>query len=145
MSALPEYIATWEGAEEAGEPDAKYPIQLIGHHYKARTHSTYGNLTNLQEAHPQLVWVNQFDAADRGIADGDIVELFNDRGRVQIRAKVTPRIMPGVASLPQGAWMKVDAQGVDHGGSVNVLSRLHPAPVSKGNCQHTSLVQIKKV
>ena len=145
VSALPEYIATWEGAEEAREPDAKYPIQLIGHHYKARTHSTYGNLTNLQEAHPQLVWVNQFDAADRGIADGDIVELFNDRGRVQIRAKVTPRIMPGVASLPQGAWMKVDAQGVDHGGSVNVLSRLHPAPVSKGNCQHTSLVQIKKV
>ena len=52
--------------------------------------------------------------------------------------------MPGVASLPQGAWMKLDADGVDHGGSVNVLSRLHPTPVAKGNCQHTNLVQIKK-
>ena len=51
----------------------------------------------------------------RGIAEGDVVESFNDRGRVQIPARVTPRIMPGVASLPQGAWMKLDADGVDHG------------------------------
>ena len=144
ITALPEYVATWEGAEEALLPNAKYPIQLIGHHFKQRTHSTYGNNANLQEAHPQVLWLSQADASDRGIADGDLVEIWNDRGRVRIPARVTPRIMPGVASLPQGAWMKLDADGVDHGGSVNVLSRLHPTPVAKGNCQHTNLVQIKK-
>lgn len=37
-----------------------------------------------------------------------------------------------------------DAEGVDHGGAVNVLTSLHWTPVSKGNCQHTTLVQIKK-
>lgn len=144
ITALPEYVATWEGAEEAMAPDAKYPIQLIGHHYKQRTHSTYGNNSNLQEAHPQTVWLSTSDAETRGVRDGDLVEIFNDRGRVKIPAKVTPRTMPGVASLPQGAWMELDAEGVDRGGSVNVLSSLHPAPVAKGNCQHTNLVQIKK-
>lgn len=144
VTALPEYIATWEGAEEAMEPDAQYPIQLIGHHFKQRTHSTYGNLSFLNEAHPQVLWLSQVDAQARGITSGDVVEIFNDRARVRIAAKVTPRIMPGVASLPQGAWMQLDADNVDHGGSVNMLSRLHPAPVSKGNCQHTNLVQIKK-
>ena len=144
VTALPEYVATWEGAEEALDPDAPYPIQLIGHHYKQRTHSTYGNNSNLREAHPQMVWVNPSDADRRGIGDGDLVEIFNDRGRVKIPAKVTPRIMPGVASLPQGAWMELDAEGVDRGGSNNVLTSLRPTPVAKGNCQHTTLVEIKK-
>ena len=145
VSAIPEYVATWEGAEEAMAKGAKYPIQLIGHHYKQRTHSTYGNLQRNNELHPQAVWLNPMDAEARGIKNGDIVGLFNDRGRVHIQAKVTPRIMPGVASLPQGAWIKWDKDGVDHGGSVNVLSSMHPAPVSKGNCQHTNLVQVELV
>lgn len=145
VCAIPEYVATWEGAEEAMAPGAKYPIQLIGHHFKQRTHSTYGNLPRNLEAHPQSVWLNPIDARARGIKNGDIVGLFNDRGRVEIQAKVTPRIMPGVASLPQGSWIQWDAQGVDHGGSVNVLSSFHSAPISKGNCEHTSLVQVELV
>lgn len=145
VSAIPEYVATWEGAEEAMEQGAKYPIQLIGHHYKQRTHSSYGNLSKSREAHPQALWLSPMDAEQRGITDGDIVGIFNDRGRVEIQVKVTPRIMPGVASLPQGAWIEWDSNGVDHGGSVNVLSSFHPAPVSKGNCQHTSLVQVELV
>lgn len=145
VTALPEYVATWEGAEEAMADGAKYPIQLIGHHFKQRTHSTYGNLARNLEAHPQSVWINTLDAEERGIKNGDIVGIFNDRGRVEIQAKVTPRIMPGVASLPQGSWIKWDDNGVDHGGSVNVLSSFHPAPVSKGNCQHTNVVQIELV
>ncbi|WP_454084941.1 DMSO/selenate family reductase complex A subunit [Georgenia sp. Marseille-Q6866] len=145
ISALPEHVTTWEGPEEAIAPDAKYPIQLIGHHYKQRTHSTYGNHSKLKEAHPQTVWINTLDADRRGIADGDLVEIFNDRGRVKIPAKVTPKTMPGVASLPQGAWMELDDEGVDRGGSVNVLTKIHPTPIAKGNAQHTNLVQIKKV
>lgn len=143
ITALPMHVDTWEGAMEALSND-KYPLQLIGHHFKQRVHSTYGNLSNLQEAHPQSVWISIPDAEKRGIKNGDTVEIFNDRGRVQIPAKVTARIMPGVASLPQGAWTDFDAEGVDHGGAVNVLTSLHWTPVSKGNCQHTTLVQIKK-
>ncbi len=144
VSSIPEHLDTWEGAVDARN-NTRFPIQLIGHHFKSRVHSTYGNLSNNREAHPQVLWLNTTDAASRGISNGDIVGIHNDRGRVHIKVRVTPRIMPGVASLPQGAWNQIDENGIDHGGSVNTLTSLHWTPVSKGNCQHTTLVQVEHV
>ena len=144
ITALPEHVDTWEGALEA-RTNKKYPLQVIGHHFKGRTHSTYGNLAWTKEAHPQKVWINTLDAAARGIANDDLVEVFNDRGRIRIPAKVTARILPGVMSVPQGAWFSPDKDGVDVGGAVNTLTNIHPTPISKGNGQHTTLAQVEKV
>ncbi|MGV8965858.1 MAG: DMSO/selenate family reductase complex A subunit [Cellulomonas sp.] len=144
LTALPEHVDTWEGAVEA-RTNTKYPLQVIGHHYKARTHSTYGNVAWLKEAHPQKVWISTLDASARGIANDDLVEVFNDRGRIRIPAKVTARILPGVLSVPQGAWFNPDSKGTDIGGAVNTLTNIHPTPLSKGNGQHTTLVQVEKV
>lgn len=58
----------------------------------------------MQEAHHQVVWINSADAAERGIKNDDDVFIYNDRGTVRIGARVTEKIAPGVASLPQGAW-----------------------------------------
>ncbi|MFF0745516.1 DMSO/selenate family reductase complex A subunit [Streptomyces sp. NPDC004111] len=144
ITAIPEYTPTWEGAEEA-RAHKRYPLQCIGHHYKQRTHSTYGNSPWLQEAHPQLVWINPLDAKRRGVANDDMVHVFNGRGRIRLPARVTPRIAPGVVSVPQGAWFSPDKKGVDKGGSVNTLTSWRPTPVAKGNAQHTTLVQIERV
>ncbi|MGI5951809.1 MAG: DMSO/selenate family reductase complex A subunit, partial [Brooklawnia sp.] len=134
LTPLPEFTTTWEGAEEA-KTNEEYPLQIIGHHYKARTHSSYGNVDWLIEAHTQSLWINTLDAAERGIDNGDQVFVFNERGTVQIEAKVTDRIAPGVLSLPQGAWYdpsgerKPDGANpdlpVDVAGSVNSLTSLH--------------------
>ncbi|MFI2755002.1 DMSO/selenate family reductase complex A subunit, partial [Cellulomonas sp. P22] len=78
ITPLPEYTPTWEGAEEAGS--GKHPLQMIGHHYKSRTHSTYGNVAWMKEAHPQVVWINTLDAQARSIENDDVVHVFNDRG-----------------------------------------------------------------
>ncbi len=93
IPALPEYVATWEGAEEAMKEGAKYPLQMLGHHFKGRTHSTFGNVPWMQEAHAQKVWVNTLDARARGIENDDPVVVFNERGRISLPAFVTPRIM----------------------------------------------------
>ena len=143
ITALPEHVATWEGAEEA-RTNEKYPLQVIGHHYKQRTHSTYGNVDWMREAHPQVVWMNPLDAKARGVANGDLVEVFNDRGRIRLPVRVTPRIAPGVLSVPQGAWYAPDKNGVDVGGAVNTLTSWRPTALSKGNAQHTALVQVEK-
>ena len=143
ITPIPMHVATWEGAEEA-RTNEKYPLQCISHHYKGRTHSTYGNLTNNREAHPQKIWINVQDAADRSIEDGDLIQVFNDRGRIEAPAQVTPRIVPGALSVPQGAWVNFDAGGVDRGGAANVLTSLHTTPLAKGNGQHTVLVQVEK-
>lgn len=64
-----------------------YPLQLTGFHYKARTHSSYGNIDVLQQACPQEVWINPIDAQARGIRHGDTVRVFNNNGEMLIAAK----------------------------------------------------------
>ena len=142
ISALPEYHPTWGSPEGSG--DSPYPLQCVGHHYKQRTHSSYGNNPWLIEAAPQMLWINTLDARERGIGHGDLVRVFNRFGQTLVRAKVTARIMPGVLSLPQGAWHQPDENGVDQNGSINILTSQRPSPVAKGNPQHTNLVQVEK-
>lgn len=142
IPAIPKYIPAWEGPEDPLRE--KYPLQLIGHHYKRRVHSTFDNVPWMEEAARQELWMNPQDAAKRGIKDGDLVRVFNDRGEVILPVKVTPRIMPGVVSMPQGAWWTPDAQGVDRRGCINVLTKYHPTPLARGNPQHTNLVEVEK-
>ncbi|ELY4481007.1 molybdopterin-dependent oxidoreductase [Cronobacter turicensis] len=160
-SALADIAARWQlpegdvihplpvyspGFEQASDPlRAQYPLQLTGFHYKSRTHSTYGNVDVLQAACRQQIWINPQDAQARDIHDGDPVRVWNARGEARIEAKVTPRIMPGVVALGEGAWYQPDAQGVDHAGSINVLTTQRPSPLAKGNPSHSNLVQLARV
>lgn len=145
ISPLPVYASTFEGWDDPLRE--KYPLQMIGFHYKSRTHSTYGNIDILEAACPQEIWLNPLDAQSRGIANGDVVRVVNARGEVRIQAKVTPRILPGVTAMAQGAWHQADMAStdrVDHGACINTLTTLRPSPLAKGNPQHTNLVQIEK-
>ncbi len=100
IDPLPVYAA---GFESHVDPlIEQYPLQLTGFHYKARTHSTYGNVDVLKASCLQEMWINPMDAERRGISNGDMVRIFNGRGEVQINAKVTPRMMPGVVALGEG-------------------------------------------
>ena len=49
------------------------------------------------------------DAKSHGIKDGDLVELYNERGAVVVGARVSDKIMPGVVSLYEGAWPQLDS------------------------------------
>jgi anaerobic dimethyl sulfoxide reductase subunit A len=143
VPAIPIYIPEWEGVSD---PLRKtYPLQMLGHHAVQRSHSTFDNVDYLREAHPQAFWINTVDAKKRGIKNGDMVRVFNDRGEVHLPAFVTNRIAPGVTSMPQGAWYTPDANGVDTRGCVNVLTKYEPTPYAKGNPQHTNLVQVAKI
>lgn len=145
IDPLPIHVQSFE---HYGDPlMEKYPLQLSGFHYKARTHSTYGNVDVLQAANPQEMWINPLDAASRQIKDGDKVRIFNDRGEVRVDAKVTPRIMPGVVGLGEGAWHDADMFGdkIDHAGCINVLTTQRPSPLAKGNPQHSNLVQVERL
>ena len=159
--ALADIAATWElpegdvidplpiytpGFESYQDPlNKQYPLQLTGFHYKSRVHSTYGNVDVLKAACRQEMWINPLDAQKRGIHNGDKVRIFNDRGEVHIEAKVTPRMMPGVVALGEGAWYDPDTKRVDKGGCINVLTTQRPSPLAKGNPSHTNLVQVEKV
>jgi anaerobic dimethyl sulfoxide reductase subunit A len=142
IPAIPKYIQEWESPFSPEAQD--YPLQLIGHHYIGRVHSTHANNDWLQSAFPQRLFIHPHDAASRGIADGDLVKVYNARGATLIPCRVTERILPGVVDLPQGAWWSPDETETDHGGSVNVLTSPRWTPYAFGTAQHTALVQVEK-
>ena len=139
---IPAYLPAIEGSEDKPQR-AKYPLQLIGFHIKGHCHSSYSNLPQLREAVADSIWINPLDAEQRQIKHGQLVEVYNDRGRLYIPAKVTPRILPGVIAIPQGMWAKTNAAGIDIGGCINRLTSLRPSVLAKSNPQHTNLVDIK--
>ncbi|HAE59871.1 MAG TPA: dimethyl sulfoxide reductase subunit A, partial [Anaerolineae bacterium] len=121
-----------------------YPLQAIGHHTLHRVHSTHDNNDWLGEAFPQRIFINPLDAAERNIRDGDLVRVWNERGELVLPARVTPRILPGVVDIPQGAWWFPNESGVDFGGCVNVLTSERWTPFAFGTAQHTIMVQVEK-
>lgn len=122
-----------------------FPLQAIGHHTLHRVHSTHDNNDWLEEAFPQRVFINPIDAAARGISDGDEVKVYNERGATILPCRVTPRILPGVVDIPQGAWYDPDENGIDRGGCVNVLTSHRWTPFAFGTAQHTIMVEVEKM
>lgn len=136
------YVPAPEGPTDALRK--QYPLQMVGYHTKRRCHSIHDQNDWLEEVDPPAIWIHPEDAKARGIREGDMVDIFNDRGTVRIPAKVTERIMRGVTAMSQGGWYTPDKKGVDTRGSINVLTRFKPTPLAKGNPQHTNLVEVRK-
>jgi len=139
---IPKYIREWESP--FGPEARKFPLQVIGFHSLSRVHSTMSGVDWLEEAFPQRLFINPLDAAARKIRNGDRVRVFNDRGQLTIVCRVTRRIMPGVVGIPQGAWWTPGADGVDSGGSVNVLTSERWTPLAFANAQHTVMAEVTK-
>ncbi len=142
LPPLPTYIPAWEGSDD--ELAKKYPLQFISTHSKRRIHSNMHNNPWLRDLEPHKVWINPADAGPRGIKNGDMVKVFNDRGTVVVSAKVTGRIMPGVVSMGQGAWYQPDDKGIDRGGCANTLLKDACSPAG-AFCGNTCLVQVERI
>lgn len=143
IPAIPRHMPCPEGPEDP--LTQRYPLQLVGWHTRRRCHSIHDNNQWMDEVEAPALWIHPEDAGARGIGQGDLVEVFNDRGSVRIPALVTERIMRGVTAMSQGGWYRPDGQGRDTRGSINVLTDGdHPSPLAKGNPQHTNLVEVKR-
>jgi anaerobic selenocysteine-containing dehydrogenase len=78
-------------------------LVLIGRRHLRSNNSWMHNSTRLVKGKPRCtLLVHPDDAAARGIADGDTVELASASGRVRVPVEVTADIMRGVVSLPHG-------------------------------------------
>ncbi|MCI8452907.1 MAG: molybdopterin-dependent oxidoreductase [Eggerthellaceae bacterium] len=97
-----------ESAEvsENSEAAKKFPIVFYQEHSRWRTHSQWFNSPLLKELDPKPVYkISAPDAAERGIASGDVVEVFNDRGHMVVECVIDPSLPAGVSRMPKG-WQR---------------------------------------
>jgi biotin/methionine sulfoxide reductase len=92
------------------------------------------------------VRLNPGDAAARGLHDGDLVRIFNDRGACLAGLAVDEAVRPGVAQLSTGAWYDPDPAnpGFCRHGNPNVLTADRPSStLSQGCTGQLALVEIE--
>jgi len=110
---LPVYKEPLEAADKA-----RYPLSFIQGHSRFRVHSSYGNVAGLLKMNPEpVVEMHPADAAARHIREGDMVSVFNDRGRVTLKARLTAGVRAGVVNIMEGWWPELFREG-----SVNDLT-----------------------
>lgn len=138
---IPKYMERWEGRYDP--LSKKYPLQLLSPHPKNRVHSELFLVEWLREVDPHVAWINPIDAKPRGIRDGDEILVYNDRGKITIKAWLTERIIPGAISIFEGTWYDPDENGIDRGGCVNTLTKDAYSP-GGASALKSCLVEIKK-
>jgi molybdopterin-containing oxidoreductase family molybdopterin binding subunit len=100
--ALPIYRPDHEAAREHPRA-ARFPLVLIQSHVRQRAHSTFSHNDWLLPVWPgPVLELNPDDAATRGIADHDIVEVYNDRGHLTVEAIGNPDYPPGMCNVSEG-------------------------------------------
>jgi len=133
--AVPKWVAKGISHEETlGTERAKrYPMLVCSNHPRWGVHSQHDDITWLREIetckvkgpdgyqyHP--VWLHPSEAEKRGIKQGDVVSIYNERGTVLGGAYITERVMPGVIYIDHGAkWDPIVPGEIDRGGAINTI------------------------
>jgi biotin/methionine sulfoxide reductase len=134
----------WLGAETA----RRYPLHLITVQPPDRLHSQMdpGPVAQANKvAGREKLRLNPHDAAARGLADGDVARIYNDRGACLAGVQLDAGIMPGVAVIATGAWYDPEPNGLDRGGNPNALSLdVGTSRLAQGPSALSLLVEIEK-
>ncbi len=137
----------WLGSERA----ARYPLHLISNQPRTRLHSQYDHgVTSrrhkIQER--ERARLNSSEAARRGLTDGDVIRVFNDRGACLAGLEISDDIRDGVLELPTGAWFdpqQVDGKDLEVHGNPNALTPdKGTSRLAQGCSAHSCLVEVEK-
>jgi biotin/methionine sulfoxide reductase len=142
--------AVWrEPVEWLGNADT-YPLHLISNQPKDKLHSQFDHGAVSRKGKikgREPVMLHPDDAAARGLSDGDIVRVFNDRGACLGAVIVSDTIRRDVVQMSTGAWYDpAEPGGLCKHGNPNVLtldkgtSRLGQGPIA-----HSCLVEVEKL
>jgi anaerobic selenocysteine-containing dehydrogenase len=137
---LPAYQPPAEGP--GGDPalTSRFPLVLISPKTHTRfLNTSYSHLPGHGDREGgNRIELDAVDAGARGIADGDAVRVFNDRGSLTLTARLVERLRPGLAAVPFG-WWDADAAG----GTANSLANDTLTDWGGGVAFYDTLVQVE--
>jgi anaerobic selenocysteine-containing dehydrogenase len=138
---VPDFVPNYESAASAPALAARYPLAMISPPARHFLNSTFVNVRSLRVAEGEpLVEIHPQDAEARGIADGDLVEVFNDRGEYRCKAAVGTRARPGVVNGLGVWWRKYGANGTN----VNELTHQRLTDIGRGPAFYDCLVEVRR-
>ncbi len=137
LDPLPNYLPPLEAG---GRP--AYPLAMISPPARNFLNSTFVNVASLRgiEGEPVL-WLNPQDAADREIAEGATLRVFNDRGEQRLTARVTDRCPPGLVVAPSIWWRKLASDGQN----ANALTSQALTDLGRAPTFYDTAVEVEKV
>jgi anaerobic selenocysteine-containing dehydrogenase len=118
---------------------ARYPLELISSKNDDSMNSTFGYRADV-DADTAFLDLARSDAAARGIANGDRVRVFNDRGSVLLTARVNGAVREGVVRAPSVRWPKRSPGRA----GINVLTSERLTDIGGGAVFYSCLVQVEK-
>lgn len=137
----------WLGGKRADT----YPLHMMSNQPRTRLHSQYDHgITSRKRKIKgrERARLNTAEAAKRGLADGDIIRVFNDRGACLAGLEISADIRDGVLELPTGAWFDpqtVDGESLEVHGNPNVLTPDQgTSRLAQGCTAHSCLVDVEK-
>jgi anaerobic selenocysteine-containing dehydrogenase len=136
-------VATFVAPEESRHTAAarRYPLELLARKADNFLNSTFVNLPVMQKMEPYRddLEMSVEDAQPRGIADGDRVRVYNERGEVFLRARVDGAVRAGVVGARLG-WAKLAEQG----NNINVLTSARLTDLAGAATFYSTLVEVER-
>ena len=137
VHGLPDHLPNHE---QPGS-DPRYPLAMISPPARNFLNSTFVNVKSLRDMEGEpLLEISAQDAEQRGISDGDIVKIFNDRGVYRCKARISTRARAGVVHGLGIWWRKM---GLD-GKNVNELTSQHLTDMGRGPVFYDCMVEVSR-
>jgi anaerobic selenocysteine-containing dehydrogenase len=141
LDPVPTYIPPFEAVPRDAELGRRYPLALIapaGPHF---LNTEFSNLPALRDkAGPQRVLLHRDDAELRGLGDGDVARIFNDRGEYLALVEVSDRVPPGIAGGAKGHWPKLNPGG----SSIAATVMERDTDMGRGAAFHDNRVEVER-
>jgi len=142
MDPLPTYIPPRESAQSNAALAGRYPLAIISPPNRHFLNSSFANMPfAIAEAKEPGLEIHPRDAAARGIANGDAVRIFNDRGSLTARARVSDKVREGVVVALSVWWRKLTADRRN----ANELTSQALTDIGKGATFYDCLVDVARI
>ncbi len=133
------YVPPVESRQGDASLTRRFPLELISPKNNDSMNSTFGHRDHV-DAQTACATLHPEDAAARGIAFGDTVRVFNDRGSIRLNVEIAPKVHRGVVRVPAVRWAKKagDKQ------TVNALTSERLTDIGAGATFYSCLVEVEK-
>jgi anaerobic selenocysteine-containing dehydrogenase len=153
LTPVPVFIPPNESRGGEAARGGKYPLEFLPRKADNYMNSTFANIPRHQRMESRttgLLEMHPTDAAARGVASGDAVEVFNRRGSIQLRAQVGEMVPAGVVAARLN-WNKLVAangngsDGHSTANNVNALTSETLTDIGAGATFYSTLVEVRRL